>query len=73
MYQSCIALVHLFLLSFLARVHQGRGKIDLSLRLSQVDPEAAKRKSDKRKRKREKETEELGSDGESKHELEEHW
>ena len=57
---------------FLARVHQGTGKVDLSLRLSLVDPEAAKRKSDKRKRKRETEKEELGSDGENKQEIEEH-
>ncbi len=50
---------------FYFRVHLTTGKVDLSLRLSQVDPEAAKRKSDRKKRKEVKARKEeaLGSDG----------
>ena len=55
---------------FLYRVHHGTGKVDLTLRLSRVDPEAAKRKrkEEERERKEEKRKRkgELGSDGEGR-------
>lgn len=41
-----------------------KGRVDLSLRLSQVDPEAAKKLRMKKERKKKKETK-LTSDGES--------
>ena len=40
-------------------------RVDLSLRLSQVDPEAAKKQRLKKQSKRKKRTSELASDGES--------
>ena len=57
-----------------SRVDHVRGKVDLSLRLSQVDPEAAKKlrqklgrrkEGEKKKKKLKKEDEALQSDGES--------
>jgi len=52
-------------LSFLYRVHHGTGKMDLSLRLSQVDPEAAKKKRRAEQKELQRRSE-LGSDGEGK-------
>ena len=40
-------------------------RVDLSLRLSQVDPEAAKKLRMKKERKKKKQTTKLSSDGES--------